>query len=207
MTQKYIYVDRVTRNTSNKYYGLRGLGPTIRAAGSFENPAMVLFPFGPFDLVPVRPKPKAAPKPKKYEITLNEIQLHVLEAALKAISQIGLGQFREILAFYRPLPGTYNAVQDACDDLIKAAGHNSPGPRDIFDPRVSDSVRIVLDIQRAISLLQGYNWKTPVGPFKFPTIVTLPDQHPKCPECPGDLGETFLGRLEEHRSGCSRFPL
>lgn len=28
-----------------------------------------------------------------------------------------------------------------------------------------------------------------------------------CPECGGDLGGTDVGRLEEHRTGCSRFPL
>lgn len=28
-----------------------------------------------------------------------------------------------------------------------------------------------------------------------------------CPECGGDLGGAGVGRLEEHRTGCSRFPL
>lgn len=31
--------------------------------------------------------------------------------------------------------------------------------------------------------------------------------HPKCPDCKGDLGGNFIGRLEDHKPGCSRFPL
>ena len=31
--------------------------------------------------------------------------------------------------------------------------------------------------------------------------------NPVCPECGGDLGGTDIGRLENHESGCPRFPL
>lgn len=30
---------------------------------------------------------------------------------------------------------------------------------------------------------------------------------PLCPECAGDLGGNFIGRLEDHKGDCSRFPL
>lgn len=30
---------------------------------------------------------------------------------------------------------------------------------------------------------------------------------PRCPECNGDLGGLYMGRLEDHRPGCARFPL
>lgn len=31
--------------------------------------------------------------------------------------------------------------------------------------------------------------------------------HPRCPDCNGDLGGNFIGRIEDHRPGCRRFPL
>jgi len=34
-----------------------------------------------------------------------------------------------------------------------------------------------------------------------------PPEWARCPECKGDLGGVEIGRIEEHRKGCSRLPL
>lgn len=42
-----------------------------------------------------------------------------------------------------------------------------------------------------------------LAPGGFPD----PPEWASCPECKGDLGGVEIGRIEEHRKGCSRLPL
>lgn len=57
--------------------------------------------------------------------------------------------------------------------------------------------------KRAIAFLREHD-----APIARACANLLEDvgRRPKCPECGGDLGGVEIGRIEDHRAGCSRLP-
>lgn len=163
---------------------------------------------------------------QRYTLEMSAEQARLLVQALDHYSRIGSGQFENVVDVYdhdyRMSLHKKEDLRDALNLAKGVVGHPANGSHGIHNPNVNDCFRQAYDIQQVIRNRLAFDRKPEGGiqvdfdeprqisTVPLPTIRRLPTEaepDPRCPECQGDLGGTDLGRLENHKAGCSRFPL
>lgn len=120
--------------------------------------------------------------------------------------------FQHIMDSLKRGSGTWALMKHGDDKFSVALG----SPKAV---RVPNGFIVVLQLTReelsklwdaADDMLAGITPASGVPEAVDPLADTEPSpqvDRPKCEECGGDLGGTEIGRLEDHKPGCSLFPL